>query len=541
MTDRVVRLYGPWAGVEESDGKATALHLARTFNIEADGNNLQTRPGRKPFGCAVTAPKGMFQWRGDIYVGGAFGFYVVPHGTTTATLLHSATPKADAHWYSVGWLRYLVYGSAGAGLRWRDPDGNTGTLNAVPGLDALYFSYLTSLPAFVSTAVYQSRLYGLTADGVVLFSESDANLEAIPVDGTAPLGGANLWLAESNFDAKTGVDDSGKALVTYSGALVILTHRGLFAWDGSSLYQVGGGGNGTVSARSVVSLPVGVAYLGEDGPRLFRGGDSELLETGYEETLQKFTNHGAWKNAIGVHVPRRREYRLYIPSWKGSANDLCLVWNYADDRWFLWGGTPPWLSTSSVLYLDAAVGGAAVLDDEPAGPMLVTAKSDGTLWIEDDGLFDSDGAGQFPIYSSVAFDRLGLGETEEDKTWRDVRVEAKATGAYLKLAMLANGEEFFSCVGDSTRLRGVTERGVDALLTNQTQWGADSPAYRQTGVTTQGPVGTWASWPLPHARVARTMQPVVWCDGADEAGNKACSRMVLRGLELKTRVEGGRP
>lgn len=538
MAAGVLKLYGPWLGPEEEESAQSNLHLGRCFNVEVDGLEVKTRPSIAKWVDTAAGVQfaGLFAWGEHVYFGWTdnsremrlwkYPGSVDPYDQVVIPATVSRAAE-DPWWRAVAWQQWVI-ASHGSGAVYIDRAGVAKPFFPAQGTDKTVTAYLADLPPIRHWAVFQNRLHA-AFKGTVLFSEADNTYDLIPSDGTAPLGGANLWPGRNNFDAKTGDDDQIQGLVPYSGALVIPTRRGLFVYTGDSLVQIGGLGNGCVAEKTVASLPNGVVYLGDDGPRVFVGGQSLRIPTGYEDTLRELTDHSRWSEAVGVHLPWRREYRLYLPTWKGTVNDLCLVWKYEEKRWFMWGGEPPWAQTEPSPYWQMDVAAACVVDDG-VSPRLVTAPSVAGQLHTDIGA-DTDAGGK-AIFSVVALRRLGLGEDQGVRVWRDVRIEARATGAVLKLAMLADGEDFYSRDRDCC--------GATTLVPNQTTWEANGASVARFTGARSGPVSTWSNWRIPHARIARTMQPVIYCDGKDLAGVAHGGKVAFRGVEIAVQPRKGR-
>jgi hypothetical protein len=549
--NKKLRLYGPWRGQDDSGTRTSALEFERCFNVDIVGEEIVTRNGRFPF---VTDGPGrgtaIFERNGAYVVAtrtdaGVPGLYEVTHANAwVQKALPSGTPNADdysiTHWGNA----LILTGGYGPPLVY--DNGAVSVLASVPGLDSgIASAYLKALPAAKWAAKYHGRLFLVTQGGTVVYSEPNNSLNIIPTDGSAPQYGANLWNARSNFDAKASSTDVAMGAAVYGDYLVLPTRDALFVYDELQLRKVPGA-PGCVAPRSIAETPRGLVYLSADGVRLFTGGEAPRISLQIEETLKGVAQFN-FAGAVGVHYPSRHEYRLYLPIVGSAKNQFCVVWKYEENRWLVYGGTPYWMDPVST-FKAMEVSAAYVVNAGGTDEMLVTADYDGDLWIEDRGITD-DGS---PIYSAAVFRRLGHGEDSDVRVWRNVMLEARATGAPLKIAMLADGEDFVSSYGSQEYLL-VGVPGVKTLIANQSTWKENSANVLAVGLPAQlvnsiarapgsdvGPVSMWKNWIYPHARVSRTMQAVVYCDSADADGIRCGGRLAIRGLELQFRPRSGR-
>jgi hypothetical protein len=418
---------------------------------------------------------------------------------------------------------------------------STSILKAVPGIDKDTTGYLSSLPNAQALAVYRGRLY-LAHGKTVIFSELNNALNIIPYDGSAPQRGANVWPASNNFDASGEI----AGFAVFGDRLVIATDVGLDVWDGHSRQSVPGA-PGCVAGHTIAETRKGLAYLALDGVYLFNGASARHISGGVSETLERVSKN-AVHGAVGVAYPAARQYRLYVPVNGSARNTLCLAWNYEDDRWFPLGGTPPWLDADE-RYREMEVAAACVANVGADGEVLLTADYDGNVWVEDRGFTD----GGYTVSWVIAFKRLGLGEDEGMRTWRNVRISAKATGAPIKLAMLPDGDDLEMSIlsGAETGMPVSTT----ALTGGQATWMTDvtvpeplpdglaidlEGAVLRDDSSISGPTAVWRSFPVPHARVTRTIQPVLYCDGVDSTGARRGTKAAVRGIEVDYRIRTGR-
>lgn len=217
--------------------------------------------------------------------------------------------------------------------------------------------------------------------------------------------------------------------------------------------------------------------------------------------------------AVGVLYRPKREYRLYIPLSASTDETVCLVWDWGEDRWTVYCGRPPW-APSAPFQPMRVTAATTVFDGEKE--RLYTGDPNGRLWLEDTGSLD-DG---LPIYSALVFGRLAIEGEGSVTTWRDIRVRARATGAPIKVAVLSEGAKFEQGPGAAPQIG----QAWPALVTEKAT-GADE---------------TWGSWSMGNAVRARTVQPVLWCDGVDSAGVARSTRMAIRGIEIEFRKRQGR-
>lgn len=544
------RLNGPWRGQDDSGTRTSALEFERCFNVDLDGEEIVTRNGRSAFALFGPARATAIVERNGAYFiaareNGAPVFYEFTHaGAWAQKALPSAAASADS--YSITHWEDALILTGGYGPPLVYDDGKVSVLAATDGKDAgISATYLKALPAARYAAKYHGRLFLVLGNGTVIFSEPSNSLNIIPTDGSAPQYGANVWSERSNFDARASSSDEAMGAAVYGDMLVLPTRDALFAYDELQLRKIPGA-PGCIAPRSIAETPKGLVYLSADGVRIFTGGSSERISAQIEETLRGVVQFAS-AEAVGVHYPSKHEYRLYVPLVGSTRNSLCLVWKYDENRWLVHGGTPYWME-SSASFLEMEVSAACVVNAGNVDEALVSMDYGGRLWAEDTGITD----GGKPIYSAAVFKRLGHGEDGDVRVWRNVMLEARATGAPLKVAMLPDGEGFFSGAGSEEYLRAAVP-AVTTLLPNHSTWMNNDANVLAVGLPVQlvnaipraegsdlGPVSMWMNWTFPHARVARTMQPVVYCDGVDSSGVARGGRIALRGIEVQFRPRSGR-
>jgi hypothetical protein len=529
--NKTVRLYGPWKGQDDSGTRTSSVEFERCFNMEFVGEEAVTRNGRVPFltgGPAKSTAIGEIAGQTVVATYGTSPKFHIVTGVATWTEVTQPTGVvASDRWDSlVDWSGNLVLlGGYGANLVY---DGATlQAIAAALGQDSTTVGYLTSLPAAKYGAKYHGRMYFVTLGGLVFFSEVEGAINIIPVDGTAPFGALNVWPAVNNFDARCSATDEARGCIVFGDQLVLPTKEGLFIYDDYELRRIPGA-PGCAAPGSVKVTPKGLVYLASDGLHLFDGSRTQRISERMSETLQGVVRFGFY-HSLGIHYPRRNQYRLYVPAQGDTRTSLCLVWLYDENRWMVHGGTPYWMAPSASLQpmeVSAAYVRAPGTEDEE----FVTGDYDGSLWVEDIGLTDNGKQ----IVSYIVFSRVGSGEDAGVRVYRDLTIEARATGAPLKYALLADGEEFIGGAGADTGLFEAAP-AVRTLISSQTTWGSNTlPASHIAGGST-GPVSTWRTWRAPAAKVSRSVQPAVWCDGADAAGTRYGGRMAIRGIELQFR------
>jgi hypothetical protein len=536
--NKKLRLYGPWKGQNDSETRASSVEFEKSFNVEFEGNEARTRPGRVQFvaggpSARVTA---ITELNGTI-VAATYGtspaIYSVTGASTWTQATNPPTVTPSDVWTSFSfWGTSLILtGGFGPNLVF---DGSTLTsLVAVPGQDSATTSYLTALPPAKWSAVYHGRLFLVTAAGTVYFSEPDNSINVIPTDGSAPQGGANVWAAANNFDARASASDQAAGAAVFGDHLVLPTREALFVYDEYSLRRVPGA-PGCVAPNSIAETPKGLCYLASDGVRLFTGNQSPLISEKIDETLREYLSRVNVSQAVGVHYADRQEYRLYVPTVGSSGNDLCLVWDYNENRWTVYGGMPPWLAADS-RFQEMQVSAVASIYAGSDKRSLVTGDYSGGLWMEDRGISDNGK----PIYSLLAFSRIGFGEDEGVRVWRDLRVEARATGAPIKAFLLPDGEDLVSGKGAQSSVLTAAATTFTTLLSGQTTWLSNANGAQRFPNAGYGPVSVWRSWHAPFGFISRTVQPVLVCDGKDANGVTRGGRMSVRGIELQWRPRRG--
>jgi hypothetical protein len=538
-------MFGPWKGLMQWPGEATAQHCEDGWNLAFEGNDIISRPGRVPYSsgnASVGAISGM--WRGAsvdpaILCGGA----TITNGLDEAALW-LWDPRTDDYlpvelpedakvtspvsvWNFVPWENTVI-GCNGEGPIIYLKDGKAEILGATRGVLANEAgkAYLPSPPEARHLSVYRNKLFvgGFRSDPrTVYHSEYGNAYNLIPSDGTAPMGGANLWPAYNVFQVgDPGEVEMGMGVV--ADRLAIFTDRSVWVFDIDSL-QIAEKNHGCMAPRSICNVAGVLVYLSNDGIRTFNGQSSTLISHPIQPTLDRWLNKGNLSKAIGVHVPSKHQYRLYVPLNGSLRNRMCIVWDYVANVWSLWGGTPYWMEPQAGVQ-EMEVSSAITLsvgDDE----YLVTGDYGGMLWCEDHG--DTD-AGN-PLVWYAASKRIGW-EDQSIKTFRDLRIQARGTGVPVKYAVMKDGDEMQQTVGLSSGLfkphaDTFSIKSEDTLLWSDAVDGASPaiPGYMPLRVALNAN--------------ARTMQLVLWHDGHLADGSTAGGTLALRGLDIETRPQDG--
>lgn len=536
--NKVVRLYGPWKGVADSDGKGGANYLELGFNVYQDGDTLVSRNGIVPYGStdsAVTTPRRLHAMPSGALVVTGNSTAKIDYGTTTTAL------TTDADWANGGLGKDCKIGRFVFSL---DDDGKIVVFDEVAATANLLVpvtgtdteTYLSALPAFVWVEAYNDRLYGVTADGTVVFSQAPGD-SAAPVDGTAPLGGLNLWKFSSNFDL--GPTTASYGLKTMGGYLACFSSRRVALFDdaGPSLQDVPTG-HGCVAPESIDISPRGVIYLAPDGVRVLAGATSTLVSDGVSKTIAENIPTGGLSPCYGIVVPSQKQYRLFVPIRESLYAQIALVWDFESGEWFMWGTKAPWQEQDGTY----AVTSAVILPSVAANERLVTTSPGRVTFIHDVGdldCTDHTSAGR-EIDWYVAFKVVGFGEDQGVAKWRDVRVEALSDATHIRMVALADGEKFEDGVGTTTSALGDYPY-VQTEIANQSTWTstapADAPLY--TGSSTAS-VPRWYSWRIPSAKIARTLQIVLWNGLVTPATARTPGVVSIRGVEIEARPHRGR-
>ena len=529
--NKTVKRYGPWRGYNDSSTRTSEVEFESCFNCDFTANEISTRNGRVPFltggPAAITAVGEIAGSTVAATYGTAPKVYVVTGVSTWTEVTQPSGVVASDRWDSFSdWNGNLILlGGYGANLIY---DGSTlQVLTPALGQDSATVGYLTALPAAKYGAKYHGRMYLVTRSGLVMFSEVDGAINIIPVDGSAPYGALNVWPAVNNFDARVSATDEARGCLVLGDHLVLPTKEGLFIYDDYELRRIPGA-PGCAAPGSLRITPKGLVYLASDGLYLFDGSRAVRISERLRYTLRDYVRFGFY-NAVAVLYPRRQQYRLYLPVQGETRNSICLIWFYDEDRWTVHGGTPFWMDANASLQemeVSAAFVRSAGTEDEE----FITGDYDGNLWAEDVGELDNGKQ----IVSLLVFDHLGSGEDAGVRVYRDLTIEARASGAPIKYALLPDGQEWVgSALSDSALFSAAP--AVRALGPSQTTWGSNTlPVYRTAGGTTS-PVSEWRMWRAPAAVLSRVVQPVLWCDGVDSTGTRYGGRMAIRGVEIQFR------
>lgn len=571
--NKVLKLYGPWRGQDDSGTRTDYVEFEKCFNVEFTADEIVTRNGRTVLiqgnqgRCRALhpLPDGTFlavvDYEPDksrlVYIASASGIWTQLASPGTAVY---GTPATIRAWYKGAIL------AVGSGLWYYDAADGLKAISAVQGLDTTVSAYLTAIPDTSLVEVYRNRVY--IANGkTVVFSEYDNATDIIPADGTAPYGAPHVWPAGNDFDVEGGPNDEIVALKLFGDTLAILTRAGLFIWDEDALRQVPGAPGG-LSATGVVVTPVGLLYTAIDGFRLFDGSATRRISEPVERSLGKYLYRARFDEVVAVHFQRKHEARFYVPTYGSKQNRLCLIWDYEENRWYMHGGRPPWAAAwvSGANPIQDMYVAAAVLSTQMDDETLITADYNGSLWIEDYGITDA-GKG---IYSCIVFKRLKLGEDSGVMLWRDLIIQARANYVAIRVAMLGEGQPVETAYPTRYAVTALPDQASWNIQTVNLPGGITKTAYWQIPPDQYGaivdvggngfvrrmalnnfplvnpiaPDSLWGSFRVPFAAVARTMQPVLICDGFTGTLRQRCTaRMAIRGIELAVRqkASGRRP
>lgn len=567
--NKVLKLYGPWRGQDDSGSRTDYVEFEKCFNVEFSAEEITTRNGRAILVGGSTGriravhplPDGTFLVVVDVPGSKTRLVYIASGGGAWALLTSPGTAVYGVPVTVRAWFKGVLL-AVGTSLWYYDQTDGLKAITVVPGKDTTVSAYLNAMPDTSLVEVYRNRIY--VANGkTVVFSEYDNATNIIPTDGTAPYGAPHVWPAGNDFDVEGGPNDEVLALKVFGDTLVILSKNGLFIWDEDALRQVPGAPGG-LSASGVVVTPVGLLYTAIDGIRLFDGAGTRRISDPVEKALGRYLYRARFDEVVAAHFQRKHEARFYVPTYGSKKNRLCVIWDYEENRWYMHGGRPPWAPPGGVTDpIQAMEVSTAFLSTQMDDEALITADYDGNLWLEDYGFTDG-GKG---IYSAIVFKRLKLGEDTGVMLWRDLAIQARANYVAIRVAMLGDGQPVETAYA--------TRYAVTALP-NQTSWktqsvplpgGSSMTAYwpipnDQYGaiVDTGGngftremeqntfpllnpiaPDSAWGYFRVPFAALARTMQPVLICDGFTHvADQRSTARMAIRGIELAVRPRAGR-
>jgi hypothetical protein len=386
-------------------------------------------------------------------------------------------------------------------------------------------AYLSAVPRPHLMKVYRDKLYVVERQypRTVQFNENASSLWQN--DGTDPAAGAHYWPSSNNFD----VGDPGDGVTGWevlSDRLVIFTRKSIWLYDGESLFEAERG-HGCVAPYSVRPAANGIAYLASDGVRLFNGSRSEVV-SGPVSPVLDVAARGNLGGAVGVHLPSKKQYRIYLPQTGTKRNRICLVWKYGEGIWNPpWGSTPHWqgigdVSTGLTSPTDMEVASAIVLPVGADAEILLTGDYSGMVWAEDHGHTDAG----MPVKHAGVFKRMGW-EGQNVKTFRDILLLCRDTGVGFNYALLADGEEFTNTLG--VQIASDTSAPIDASMVTPASEG--KPVW--DGEPLPGPlsraVPTWVSVRCPASRKARVGQFVVWGQG----------QFSMRGFDMVAREDDG--
>lgn len=447
---------------------------------------------------------------------------------------------ADAYYSFVAVSGYLLFTNGVAPIMRFHTDSGKDTceiLEAAAGQDSTSRSYLASVPRGKYLAYFQGRLYvaGSPASPYTIqFSEVDGADNIIPSDGSAPVGGPNVWPANNDFDISSSQSDLVTGMVeSFDRRIIILSKQSVHVYDGNELFRAESR-VGCIAPRSIVSVGQDIHFLSALGIFTFNGSSASHTSYAVQPTLDKVLHKGAIENAVGVNVPGKRQYRLSIPIPLHYQNRLCLVWNYQRKTWAKWAGMPTWYSEPqrAALGQEMNIAAAAVAEIGTEDELLVTGDYSGNLWAEDRGIRDD---GKFP-FTFAAFRVVG-DDDESMKTWRDWRGGCVQDGVTYRAALMLDGAQFSGRAGAD--LSPLTADATKMTIADPVWGGATWPVQVFSG----GPNRRTSEIKFSIGRNGRQAQPVLYVNGIDDMGITAGpsdGRFACRGLDVEFRAKVGR-
>lgn len=453
---------GPWDGLDET-GQGGPSKLLRALNVvleDGPGGPLwRRRPGRAIVGTPFAARRvnAILEHVDDL---GARQIVVVadpadPVGVAAVGLLDeqsgafvaassdgslpNTTPQ-DEHTVAVPWRgRTLLAGGSGDLLVF---DGTVlAALRAVLGADALdavegAAGYLAAPPLARILAVWRNRVCAIAGPGTprTIGLSADDGEEAVVKH--AELGGAQVWPARTNFDAKAEDSDEIMAATVLNDLLVVFTRRAVGVVDEDAVAPVlrfPQRRHGCVAPRSVQNIGEHAIYLTEGAVVAFDGQIATPISGPIEPTLSRVD----WQHvegAVSAHLRAKQEYRLWLPLAGEGGNRICVIFDYRRKRWRVASG---WLPFDTLARRSAAepfdVTAAATVLTCTGEELLLTGDSQGRIWREDVG--EDDNGKIFPAYIAPG----AIAPTPEIASFRDVRVRGLLDGAFLELFLLPDG------------------------------------------------------------------------------------------------------
>jgi hypothetical protein len=446
----------------------------------------------------------------------------------------------DAYW------RFETVGNYLLGCNGYGPiiqfDGTTCSLvNAAAGTDTTTTAYMGALPAVKMFRVYTDRLYAVLRDNpsTVIFSSRSNENAIIPTDGTAPLGGLNLWPVLNNLDVLAHNGDEITGIEVVNGLLGLFKRNSIHTWDGVSLvqreYKLG-----CVAPNTIQPISGSLAYLSPLGVCTFNGQVAKYIGHPESDTFERHANKPALRNAVAVVY--KSEYRCHIPIGLSPDNRLGLVWNFEDDCWGKIGGYPPYMKTRSgtaTYYggIEMAVASACVIDAGTELETLVTGDYNGSIWVEDIGEDDD----VQPILWYIKFKELSAFDNTV-KRWGDWRIKAKNSGSYLKVAAIVDGGQWEAKQGAegvfATSGSASTKFDGWILLRHGPATHSDTfPIQVTTGI---GRTERFREYRIPMMKTCRSLQPVLFGDGyRDDQSTYTYGRLALESIEIEVQQTAG--
>lgn len=459
-----------WVRIRNTGASATTYYLSEavaalqstTVDIRTEGNGLFEfirRGGDRRLVMAMDAPGrwGVSTFQGLPQTARVFEVdwsrrYLVPLDLPE----EARETTIGARWqFAVqnGWL--LATNGYGPVLRY---DGKTcTTLEAALGTDAQdqnpgARAYLPSVPRGKYISAFRSRIAIAGVEGepdTVYLSEYDTAINIIP--NNAPVGGANVWPAEYNWDATSVAGDPITGLCTVNDRLAVLKKHSVFVYDDGGIRSVTTR-YGCFAPGSLATTAEGCFFLSRRGVCFFDGGQVKVISGPVERTLRDYVNWMfAGQVAVGELYQKRNEYRLWLPVNGQPKNSICLIYNYKTGIWTKHcGHGTPWMTFSTQANPATLAGNAllnvaatATVQEMLGDEALITLDFDGQLWLEDTG--DTDNGLYY--WSWVAFPKVGWTD-ESLETWRDVRIESTFDGEPFNVYVLPETMEWPGRVAD---------------------------------------------------------------------------------------------
>jgi hypothetical protein len=273
--------------------------------------------------------------------------------------------------------------------------------------------------------------------------------------------------------------------------------------------------------------------------RALSGATSVLVSEGVSETVAEHIPSGGYSPCVGVCIPSLHEYRLFIPVRESAVPQAALIWDYESGEWYVWGNQPVWNEQDGKY----AVTSALVMQSVGGTERLITCAPGLMTLVHDVGESDWDAPGasySLPIETIVAFKPIGFGSDQTPARWRDVRIEAKANGTKIRVAVLPDGvkfQEYFGSVGFQLADCPYLTTSIPAQSLWSASSGNDLELFAGSDSTA---VPRWSSWRIGQARLARTVQVVLFNGRYSADADTSPAIWDIRGIEIEARQGRGR-